>query len=535
MQRVILGFVLVCGFLQGCERRTEIVDAQSSSHQTTITNAAQIESAGPISRKLIGEIGGELASSDGRIRLIVPPKALKAPVEISIEPLSGTLPGGVNTAYRFMPDGLKFETPIQVAVALDSTTGEVGAPLLGTLTSDGKWIGGGKRKNVATDGKTAFYEIAHFSDWAVFTRWSISPSEATVKIGESIDDLDVYFFEDCSDAETADCLLTPFSGNAKVKKWLVNGIEGGNKAVGTVSGGGRGRYVAPQTVPKVNPVAVTAVIDAGKSKEVQVVANITVIPAGWSGQVNVKFTSTSDSSNQAINEHAAERALSKGHITESQRLSMLEGERESAQFQASYAIDAAMSEAASDDGTVLAVLQLKRPKVYFEYFYSQTQECYGGYTMKVRSGREDAKSYQSIKPGPITFQTYADRSSSILMSVGSALVNISGSDERVDCDGKGEKTDVDPFMDSMGDVGNLQGGVSITGNPSASELAALTAGQSTSNGVESRAFAIPGVFKGPKGDGARFKGKVAVAGELTIEGRRIPGTYTISWDIRTGK
>src|SRR5687768_430852 len=63
---------------------------------------------GAPSELTIGAAGGRLASSDGKLTLVIPPGALASDTRITIQPISNNAPLGLGTAYRFTPDGGQF-------------------------------------------------------------------------------------------------------------------------------------------------------------------------------------------------------------------------------------------------------------------------------------------------------------------------------------------------------------------------------------------------------------------------------------------
>jgi hypothetical protein len=74
----------------------------------------------PDTVRIIGPRGGEVASSDGVVRLAIPSGALARETEISIRALDAfaeSIPGGVaGTAYEFKPDGLSFARPARLTI-----------------------------------------------------------------------------------------------------------------------------------------------------------------------------------------------------------------------------------------------------------------------------------------------------------------------------------------------------------------------------------------------------------------------------------
>lgn len=133
--------------------------------------------------------------------------------------------------------------------------------------------------------------ISHSADYANVEGFVLRPGEATVKINRTVslsvkscrfvvgivDDTDLAPVPRlvCEDAAgDADMAPLPFPP----KEWAVNGIPGGNRTVGTVTGNGwTATYKAPSAKPAPNTVAVSATITYKKKKgETIVVSNITI-------------------------------------------------------------------------------------------------------------------------------------------------------------------------------------------------------------------------------------------------------------------
>jgi hypothetical protein len=137
----------------GQPKLTPMVDA---SRQSTLT---------------IGAAGGELSAqaSDGsRYRLVVPPGALAAPIEITMRPVDaiGGLPltGGLRAAVELLPAGLSFAQPALLIIAPVTTAAGVTAAF--------GWSGAENAFTVAkamrsSDGKRTSFEITHFSGYGV--------------------------------------------------------------------------------------------------------------------------------------------------------------------------------------------------------------------------------------------------------------------------------------------------------------------------------------------------------------------------------
>lgn len=128
--------------------------------------------------------------------------------------------------------------------------------------------------------------ISHSSDYANVKGHNLRPGAATVKVSRTVS-LSVKY---CGlvPGVVADPNLAPLprlecsdaSGDAfapKAKDWAVNGIPGGNRTVGTVSGSGwTATYKAPSAKPTPNTVVVSATIADKRGKKKILVSSITI-------------------------------------------------------------------------------------------------------------------------------------------------------------------------------------------------------------------------------------------------------------------
>jgi len=143
---------------------------------------------GKATTKSIGPAGGSLASSDGRITIDVPPKAVSSPLDFSIQPITNLAQGGMGSAYRLQPDGLKFATPIKVSF-------NFGAPDLKAFIPEGLAVAYQDPKGVwqAFDSvdldrerKTLTVSTTHFTDYSIWTV-RLSPENATLHVRETLE------------------------------------------------------------------------------------------------------------------------------------------------------------------------------------------------------------------------------------------------------------------------------------------------------------------------------------------------------------
>lgn len=140
--------------------------------------------------KLIGIEGGEVSSSDGRTKLIIPEGALVEPTRIRVSPinketLETATPADFSllSAVECKPTNLLFNKPAEIIFTLDKA--EIpGTPVeLGLYDSlQNKIISTGQASVVPVDGYTLRFSLTHFSVYAALK--SLAPQ--SVPIGQGI-------------------------------------------------------------------------------------------------------------------------------------------------------------------------------------------------------------------------------------------------------------------------------------------------------------------------------------------------------------
>ena len=138
--------------------------------------------------KNIGPAGGTLASPDGRLTLTVPEDALTETLPFAIQPVTNKLRLGLGLAYRLEPDGKTFTTPLEISFHYDDHDLEGTIPealAIGYQDNAGAWH---MQTAIAMDKdkKTITLSATHFSDYTLDAILGLSPSKATVRVGESV-------------------------------------------------------------------------------------------------------------------------------------------------------------------------------------------------------------------------------------------------------------------------------------------------------------------------------------------------------------
>lgn len=371
--------------------------------------------------------------------------------------------------------------------------------------------------------------------------WRLSPGSTTVTVGG-----DAAFELGQLECEV-DGLLCTIRWRPRpdaVSRWQVNGIDGGNAEVGTVSrdAGGRWIYRAPDRVPRRNPVSLAAVIDGTQGSQLQLVSQVTVVPTGWSGDVRVSFEAARNGQGEARHEstlHDDPMYRTAGmYAFEIQRVLGIGGDIQRLSFDAAYPVKAAMVEALADDGTGLAIIELGIPKVAFSYDRVQKagsslgcRYTLGNSTVTEVDGVADLDSYQALPPSPLSFTLNADGTSTI-MAIPPALVRYEGRSISYACDGDIGIGEIGPENEAFGDVSALDAGQSAHGHQPAFVVVDPFGGASMPVPASEATVPLPGAFRGRPGERGIYTGDLVLPGVMRVLGTDVPGTYRIRWNIR---
>jgi hypothetical protein len=162
----------------------------SSSDDEELVFAAT-EIGTPVGDKVtrdIGPEGGTLSSPDGRLTLTVPQGAVNEKVAFSIQPGTNKFGNGLGLAYKLEPEGRTFTTRLNISIHYDDHDLEGTFPEALSLAyqdAKGSWH---MRKYVDLDKdqKTLTVSTTHFSWYIEGFVLKLSPSKATVRVGESV-------------------------------------------------------------------------------------------------------------------------------------------------------------------------------------------------------------------------------------------------------------------------------------------------------------------------------------------------------------
>lgn len=271
---------LLAGFLLVGSCRKDTNDVSGSPGESAETKTPVGTPTGAIISKSIGTSGGELASADGRIKIIIPAGALDATKEISIQALTNELPEGIGDAYRLAPHGSQFAKPVTIAFKYDpADTVDSRPEFLDIAFQDDQGTWQMITNTVLNKAqKTISVTTTHFSDWGYFKSIKLTPSSATVEQGSFHElKLTTSFPKVDPDDQPPGSYTIPVLKKARklrpdeVKRWSYAGE-------GELDGDGPSAfYTAPDHEPGVNPEAIAAYIKMHRKGEFMLLSNITVL------------------------------------------------------------------------------------------------------------------------------------------------------------------------------------------------------------------------------------------------------------------
>lgn len=246
---------------------------------------------GPAASAVIGSAGGTLHSADGRVSVEVPAGAFARDETISLQEISHQNHGAPGRAWRLGPQTLTPALPLTLRLRYDDADlqGTDAAELrLAYQDAQRRWIVPAA-PSLDTAARTLTLSSRRLGDWSRFARLSLSPSAATVKVGQQVAlqvlRCEVVGFDAGADGAdpqlVKDCRPDPL---VKTNGPRVNGLAGGDAVVGTAVRPDPERaeylYIAPAAAPTPRTVAfsVETLLSAspGSPASTFLVSNITI-------------------------------------------------------------------------------------------------------------------------------------------------------------------------------------------------------------------------------------------------------------------
>lgn len=289
MKNVIL-LLTAFSLLLCCRKTPPVKNPGGSAGDSNLVTTSKGDTIGKLRTTVIDQFGGTAFSADSVIEIIFPAGALKAKTNIGIQAISNQCPDSILPAYRFTPDGLKFDKqPTLIIHYPDSAVAGTYAKELGIAFQDssGAW---NAMNRIVIDSihQKLSAAIPHFSDWATFAYMAIFPGASTVKVSK-VRQLNVGYLPRPSDTGGNAAPIHRI-GYYQFTNWSVNGIPSGNDAVGNIakitSNGDQALFGAPASVPSPSTVTVSVETPVGNSGKGLLVARITI----YDTRYDVKLT-----------------------------------------------------------------------------------------------------------------------------------------------------------------------------------------------------------------------------------------------------
>ena len=197
-----LGCILVVLALSSCKKKTERSPAEADSggfkasldmkpRNASLTRDPAQPPA-PVLKPtsaIIGQRGGTLASSDGKLRVSVPAGALAGDTEVRIKPGTDEAGGSFGSVYELSPEGTTFAEPISLVWVLsdaDLARTNLENLVVRSRESNGRWIVQSNVERNESD-HTIRVSAKHFSQWDLAMTLRLQPSAAKVFIGDSLE------------------------------------------------------------------------------------------------------------------------------------------------------------------------------------------------------------------------------------------------------------------------------------------------------------------------------------------------------------
>ena len=228
--------------LSACKKSSSSPGGDLSSdidnHQLPAPTAVGIPVGNPVS-KVIGTAGGTLYSPDSVLKLSIPAGALSSNTNISVQPVTSQLPGGIGLGYDLLPNGTKFSIPATVTFHYTSDQVSDNFPYFLNIAyqdSDHIWRGDLRHCVYDTVGRTVSLDISHFTIYGFQDGIAVFAAPREIMTGQT-SSLTIYesivIKQDSSYITSSTDIPSDFVG-----QWTVNGIPNGNSSIGTVSGSG---------------------------------------------------------------------------------------------------------------------------------------------------------------------------------------------------------------------------------------------------------------------------------------------------------
>lgn len=241
---------------------------------------------GPLVSASIGVQGGELATADGKLKIIVPAGAVTANQTFSIQPVENTFRQGKSfrNAFRLLPGGTTFSRPVIVVMQYDPAEITSGAEDILQVAYQDE-TGGWKAIPSALDktSHTLTVQATHFSDYVFYEQFELFSNKDVVFAGEKakfklglqvalagshddmLEPMETYITSEFDRGQ--ENTYSPVLGGyvTMVKDWKV--VTGGGTVVGKKNGNkfdSEAEYTAPTEVSAAREVIIEVTLEGAE-------------------------------------------------------------------------------------------------------------------------------------------------------------------------------------------------------------------------------------------------------------------------------
>jgi ZU5 domain len=134
----------------------------------------------PVTQQVVGPAGGQVTANGGRVKLTIPPNALKTNVPITIGQVSSPASGALGPVYEIGPTGQTFAQPVVISLVFASADlkGAAASTLHVATLSKGAWVPITSSVSFATNSVAG--QITHLSPWTIISYDKVVPPEPPV-------------------------------------------------------------------------------------------------------------------------------------------------------------------------------------------------------------------------------------------------------------------------------------------------------------------------------------------------------------------
>lgn len=256
---LICSFFVCCVF--SCSKKDKVVampDGNGKGAQPVQRPLGK--PTGPAIVKTIGPEGGQLTSADNRFLLNVPPGAVTANTQFSIQPVENTLEGSPGKAFRLQPENVQFTKPVTIRYSIrqEELATTVPEALFLAYQDKNGYHYMATHSDLDLTTRQLSVQTTHFSDWTIAELLELVADTTRVTPNGKANLRLMWHLGSLLSPETAfqpigD--LTDYNGYVSKVNWSLASGKGSIQPNGI-----KCTYQAPNYVPEENPAFVSVTV-----------------------------------------------------------------------------------------------------------------------------------------------------------------------------------------------------------------------------------------------------------------------------------